>query len=37
MIKVIRSPFYGGFNGGGGAIAIYTIKGEDEEEEGDLK
>ena len=36
MVKVIKTPFYGGFNGGGGAIAIYT-KGselieEDEEE-----
>ena len=35
MIKVIKSPFYGGFNGSGGAIAIYTYKGEDDEEEGD--
>jgi hypothetical protein len=25
MIKVIKSPFPGGFNGSGGAIAIYTI------------
>jgi hypothetical protein len=33
MIKVIKTPFYGGFNGGGGAIAIYTLRGEDEEEE----
>jgi hypothetical protein len=32
MIKVIKTPFYGGFNGGGGAIAIYTLRGEDEEE-----
>jgi len=24
IIKVIKTPFYGGFNGGGGAIAIYT-------------
>lgn len=30
MIKVIKSPFYGGFNGSGGAIAIYT-KVEEEE------
>jgi hypothetical protein len=33
MIKIIKTPFYGGFNGGGGAIAIYTLKGEDDEEE----
>src|SRR5258705_6676486 len=25
MIKVIRSPFFGGFNAGAGAIAIYTF------------
>lgn len=32
VIKVIKTPFYGGFNSGGGAIAIYTIvAGEDEE------
>ena len=30
MIKVIKTPFLGGFNGGGGAIAIYTIHGEDD-------
>ena len=35
MIKIIKSPFYGGFNGAGGAIAIYTVRGEDEEEESD--
>jgi TonB-dependent Receptor Plug Domain len=35
MIKVIKTPFYGGFNGGGGAIAIYTLKGEDEAEKED--
>jgi hypothetical protein len=34
MIKVIKGPFAGGIgNGGGGTIAIYTFKGEDEEEE----
>lgn len=33
MIKVIKSPFLGGFNGAGGAIAIYTFIGEEEEEE----
>ena len=36
MIKIIKSPFLGGFNGGGGAIAIYTIGPEEEvvEEDG---
>ena len=34
MIKVIKGPFAGAVgNGGGGVIAIYTLKGEDEEEE----
>ena len=33
MIKVIKTPFYGGFNGAGGAIAIYTITVEEEENE----
>jgi hypothetical protein len=32
MVKIIKTPFYGGFNGGGGAIAIYTLKGEEEED-----
>ncbi len=32
IVKVIKTPFYGGFNGGGGAIAIYTLGGEKEEE-----
>jgi hypothetical protein len=32
MIKVIKGPFAGAIgNGGGGTIAIYTIRGEDEE------
>jgi len=31
IIKVIKTPFLGGFNGGGGAIAIYTIRGEDDD------
>jgi hypothetical protein len=35
MIKVIKTPFYGGINGGGGAIAIYTIKGEETDEDED--
>jgi hypothetical protein len=33
MIKVIKTPFLGGFNGGGGAIAVYTIRTEEEDEE----
>ncbi len=34
MIKVIKGPFAGAIgNGGGGTIAIYTFRGEDEEEE----
>lgn len=30
MVKVIRQPFPGGFHGEGGAIAIYTRKGEED-------
>ena len=37
MIKVIKTPFMGGFNGGGGAIAIYTWNVEDEDEEHESK
>jgi len=38
MIKVIKGPFAGAIgNGGGGTIAIYTIKADDEEEEEDSK
>jgi hypothetical protein len=34
MIKVIKGPFAGAIgNGGGGTIAIYTIRGEDDDEE----
>lgn len=33
MVKVIKMPFYGSFNGGGGAIAIYTLGNENEEED----
>ena len=33
MIKIIKSPFMGGFNGAGGAIAIYTFNVEEDEEE----
>lgn len=33
IVKVIKTPFYGGFNGGGGAIAIYTLGGEEDEGE----
>lgn len=32
MIKVIKTPFLGGFNASGGAIAIYTFVTEPEEE-----
>ena len=32
MVKVIKTPFFGGFNGGHGAIAIYTFGTEEEEE-----
>ena len=36
MIKVIKGPFAGAIgNGGGGAIVIYTLKGEEGEEEED--
>ena len=38
MIKVIKGPFAGAVgNGGGGTIAIYTIRADDEEEEEDSK
>jgi hypothetical protein len=30
IVKIIKTPFYGGFNGGNGAIAVYT-KSEEEE------
>lgn len=33
IIKVIKGPFYGSFNGGGGAIAIYTKEGGEDAEE----
>ena len=32
MIKIIKTPFFGGFNGAGGAIAIYTYVVEEEDE-----
>jgi TonB-dependent Receptor Plug Domain len=33
MIKVIKGPFVGAVgNGGGGAIAVYTVKGDDEDD-----
>lgn len=31
MIKIIKGPFFGGWGAAGGAIAIYTINGEEEE------
>jgi len=33
MIKIIKGPFIGGWGGSGGAIAIYTIRGEGDGEE----
>ena len=33
MVKIIKGPFAGGWGGAGGAIAIYTIRGETEDEE----
>ena len=34
MIKVIKGPFVGAIgNGGGGTIAVYTVKGDDEDED----
>jgi hypothetical protein len=34
LIKIIKEPFIGAIgNGGGGVIAIYTIKGDDEDDE----
>ena len=33
MVKIIKGPFVGGWSGSGGAIAIYTIRGETEEEQ----
>lgn len=32
MIKVIKGPFIGGWGAAGGAIAIYTIRGDEDEE-----
>ncbi len=38
MIKVIKGPFAGAIgNGGGGVIAIYTFRGDEEDEEHDSK
>jgi hypothetical protein len=38
MIKIIKQPFVGAVgNGGGGTIAIYTIKGDDENESTDAE
>jgi hypothetical protein len=33
MIKIIKGPFAGAINSPGGVIAIYTVQGDDEEEE----
>lgn len=32
IIKIIKTPFFGGFNGGNGAIAIYTKGGEEDKD-----
>jgi len=36
IVKVIKTPFFGGFNGSNGAIAIYTLGGEEEEDEEEI-
>ncbi|MEO7922299.1 MAG: hypothetical protein ABIR30_01340 [Chitinophagaceae bacterium] len=36
IVKIIKTPFFGGFNSGSGAIAIYTFA-DEEEENGDSK
>ena len=37
MIKIIKQPFVGAIgNGGGGVIAIYTLKGDDDEDDNDM-
>ena len=33
IVKIIRTPFFGGFNGSYGAIAVYTVGTEEEDEE----
>ena len=33
IVKIIKTPFPGGFNGGYGAIAVYTFGDEEDEEE----
>ena len=33
MIKIIKGPFLGGWGGSGGAIAIYTFRGEGDDDE----
>ncbi|MEO7394135.1 MAG: hypothetical protein ABIU11_04285 [Chitinophagaceae bacterium] len=37
MVKIIKTPFLGGFNGAGGAIAIYTFRGEEDNDEDNSK
>jgi hypothetical protein len=35
IVKIIKTPFFGGFNSSYGAIAVYTLGTEEEEEEED--
>lgn len=37
MVKIIKTPFLGGLNGAGGAIAIYTFRGEEEDDQNNSK
>lgn len=38
MIKIIKQPFVGAVgNGGGGVIAVYTLKGDDGDDDGDTQ
>lgn len=35
MVKVIKTPFMAGYSGGSGAIAVYTIRADEWDEEGE--
>ncbi len=37
IVKIIKTPFLGGFNNSGGAVAIYTLGTDDEEEVNNIK